>query len=78
MSRIGLIGENSIEYVSHLLDVWNAGDSVVLIDWRIPADSAAWMLKEAGAEYCLIDSRYRERFTDRHCESICFRTYTVT
>lgn len=78
MSRIGLIGENSIEYVSHLLDVWNAGDSVVLIDWRIPADSAAWMLKEAGAEYCLIDSRYRERFTDRHCDSICFRTYTVT
>lgn len=31
MARIGLIGENSIEYVNHLLDIWNNGDCAVLI-----------------------------------------------
>ena len=34
MSRVGLIGENSIEYINALLDIWNNGDCAVLIDWR--------------------------------------------
>ncbi len=31
MSRIVLIGENSIEYIRGLLDIWNGGDCAVLI-----------------------------------------------
>lgn len=45
MSRIGLIGENSIGYVDKLLDIWNNGDCAVLIDWRIPFNVAIEMVK---------------------------------
>ena len=48
MNRIALIGENSVEYISNLLDIWNNGDSAVLIDWRIPISSAIEMMNEAG------------------------------
>lgn len=40
MGRVGLIGENSIEYIDKLLDIWNHGDCAVLIDWRIPYQTA--------------------------------------
>lgn len=36
MSRVALMGENSVEYISALLDIWNNGDCAVLLDWRIP------------------------------------------
>ncbi len=54
MARIGLIGENSIEYVNHLLDIWNNGDCAVLIDWRIPIATALEMMQEAGVRVCYI------------------------
>lgn len=56
MARIGLIGENSIEYVRHLLEIWRDGDCAVMIDWRIPLKTACKMLKLAGAQKCLIGS----------------------
>lgn len=31
MSRVALIGENSVEYVDKLLDIWNNGDCAVLL-----------------------------------------------
>ena len=40
MSRIALIGENSIEYISNLIDIWNDGHCALLIDWRIPFEKA--------------------------------------
>lgn len=40
MARVALIGDNSIEYVNTLLDIWNSGDCAVLIDWRIPFQTA--------------------------------------
>ncbi len=56
MARIGLIGENSVEYVNHLLDIWNNGDCAVLIDWRIPIATALEMMKEAGVRVCYIET----------------------
>ncbi|SCJ67323.1 Linear gramicidin synthase subunit B [uncultured Clostridium sp.] len=56
MARIGLIGENSVEYVRHLLEIWRNGDCAVMIDWRIPLKTACQMLKLAGAQKCLIGS----------------------
>lgn len=55
MARIGLIGENSIEYVDKLLDIWNNGDCAVLIDWRIPFQTAYEMMKEADVEKYYIE-----------------------
>lgn len=58
MSRIALIGENSIEYVNMLLDIWGKGHSVVLIDWRIPIRASIQMMKEAGVNTCIIEKKY--------------------
>lgn len=56
MSRIALIGENSIEYVNILLDIWNNGNCAVLIDWRIPFNVAYEMMIEANVSECYIES----------------------
>ena len=57
MGRIGLIGENSVEYVDRLLNIWNSGDCAVLIDWRIPLQTAIEMLKEANVQICYIEEK---------------------
>ena len=49
MSRVALIGENSVEYVDKLLDIWNNGHCAVLLDWRIPLQTAIQMMREADA-----------------------------
>lgn len=56
MARVALIGENSVEYVNKLIDIWNNGDCAVLIDWRIPIKTAYDMMLEADVSRCYIDS----------------------
>lgn len=59
MSRVGLIGENSIEYIENLIDIWNSGNCAVLIDWRIPFRMAVEMMKEANVSVCYLeDGKY--------------------
>ena len=48
MARVGLIGENSIEYINKLIDIWNNGNCAVLTDWRIPFQTTYEMMKEAS------------------------------
>ena len=55
MRRVALIGENSIEYVNVLLNIWNAGYSAVLIDWRIPQNLANEIMKNAQVKICYIE-----------------------
>lgn len=54
--RIGLIGENSIEYVRRLINIWNEGNCAVIIDWRIPLTKSIQMLIDAGVRMCYIDA----------------------
>ena len=54
--RIGLIGDNSVEFIIQLIDIWNQGNCAVIIDWRIPFEVAMRMLLETGVEECYIDS----------------------
>ena len=56
--RVGLIGENSIEYIDKLLDIWNHGDCAVLIDWRIPYQTAIEMMREANVSVCYTEDRW--------------------
>lgn len=72
MSRVALIGENSIEYVSTLLDIWNSGDCAVLIDWRIPLQTAIEMMKEAEVHTCYIEKRFFDKVSDALSQSITF------
>lgn len=55
MSRVALIGENSIEYINLLVDIWNNGDCAVLLDSRIPLFTAIEMMHEAGVRKCFIE-----------------------
>ena len=56
--RIGLIGDNSVEFIRHLIKIWNQNDCAVIIDWRIPWNTAQQMLEECGVTKCHIDSNY--------------------
>lgn len=70
MSRVALIGENSVEYVNALLDIWNNGDCAVLLDWRIPFKTAAKMMVDAGVTRCCIESGKYDNKKDIFPESI--------
>ena len=56
MSRVALIGENSIGYVNALLDIWNNGNCAVLLDWRIPLKTVITMMDEADVTSCFIEN----------------------
>ena len=56
MGRVALIGENSVNYIKTLLNIWNAGDCAVLIDWRIPPRTATEMMVEAKIYKCYVES----------------------
>ncbi len=58
--KIGIVGENSIEYVKALLAVWRAGNCAVLLDWRLPAGQILDMLVLCGAEECYMDMRLKQ------------------
>ena len=58
MGRVGLIGENSNEYIDKLLDIWNHGDCAVLIDWRIPYQTAIEMMRDANVSVCYAEHKW--------------------
>lgn len=74
MSRIALIGENSIEYINALIDIWNDGNCALLIDWRIPPVKAIDMMRDAGAKKCIIEKKF---FTSEYSfmQNIEYSTY---
>ena len=72
MSRVGLIGENSIEYIDHLLDIWNEGKCAVLIDWRIPPRTAVKMLEDADVNICYVEEKQYNRFRKLLLQNIKF------
>lgn len=72
MSRVALIGENSIEYIDKLIDIWNNGDCAVLIDWRIPLQTAVEMMHEAEVHTCCIDKKFFDKVPDALSQSITF------
>lgn len=62
MSRVGLIGSNSVEFIDKLLSIWNNNDSAVLIDYDTPAKAAADMLSEVGADFCYVEDTIKDKY----------------
>lgn len=62
MSRVALIGENSVCYINTLLDIWNNGNCAVLIDWRIPIKTGMEMMHEARVHKCYIEKRFMQQY----------------
>ena len=56
--RIGLIGDNSVEFVNKLLHIWRKGNCAVVIDWRIPFKIAEKLLSDAGVSFCYTAGRH--------------------
>lgn len=54
MERVAIIGENSVEYVREILQIWNLGNCAVLIDFRIPIYTARKMMQEANVHKCYL------------------------
>lgn len=75
MARIALIGDNSIEYVNVLLDIWNSGDCAVLIDWRIPFQTAYEMMIEANVSKCYIERRIFSKINAEDYSQLQFEVY---
>ena len=53
--RIGLIGDNSLEFVEKLLEIWSMSDCAVIIDWRMPFAKIDELLIEAKVSLCYIE-----------------------
>lgn len=70
MSRIAIVGDNSIYYINLLLDIWNQGNSAVLLDWHIPINTLIDLLVEAQVEVCYIDENIFTKIND--CNNIKF------
>ena len=77
VARIALIGENSIEYVDKLLSIWNSGNCAVLLDWRIPFETAYRMMLEAHVETCYIESSLLLNETVETYSDISFITFRI-
>lgn len=75
MSRVALIGENSIGYISTLIDIWNNGDCAVLLDWRIPFATSLDMMIEVGVQACFMEQGLFDKIDVEIPNSINFITY---
>ena len=75
MIRVALIGENSIGYISTLIDIWNNGDCAVLLDWRIPFATSLDMMIEAGVQACFMEQGLFDKIDVEIPNSINFITY---
>ncbi len=78
MKRIALIGENSIEYVEKLLNIWNDGNCAVLIDCQVPPKTAVEMMIEAQVHVCYIEMKYYNRIYEINDTTINVIPYNKT
>ena len=74
--RIGLIGDNSLEFIKILLQIWRDGNCAVIIDWRMPMNKTVELLIEAGVEYCYIDGILLQESI--YCEGMPFNFIPYT
>ena len=75
MGRIGLIGTNSIEYITLLIEIWNNDDSAVLLDSRTPFQSAIQTMEEADVHKCFVEKGIYEINEEDMYSSIDFFVY---
>ena len=75
MARVALIGDNSVEYINALIDIWNNGDCAVLIDWKVPFQTAYGMMKEAEVSKCYIENRVFDRINSSSFPLLQFEVY---
>lgn len=78
MARVALIGDNSIEYVDKLIDIWNGDNCAVLIDCQIPIKTAIQMMVEANVKQCFIEHKLFDKVIGITKNDIQFIPYIVS
>lgn len=78
MGRVALVGDNTVEYISLLIDIWNKGDCAVLLDWRMPFHAILGMMREADAHICYIENKFFAKFGDDLPQDIAFFPFEST
>lgn len=73
--RIGIIGENSLEFIGYLFEIWNNGDSAVLMDWRIPLHISLKMLTDMGVKECYVEDAFIKNNSINEYENIDLKIY---
>lgn len=72
--RIGIIGDNSIEFVKQVMEIWENNDCVVIVDWRIPLERSLKMLEDANVSVCYIqDNLHQKSVSSEKIEIIPYR-----
>lgn len=54
--RIAILAKNSIKYIEIIIDEWNKGNCVVLLDYNIPYATIQTMLDEAKVNICYVEN----------------------
>ena len=75
MSRIALIGDNSVEYISKLIDIWNHGDCAVLLDRNIPPKAAIEIMKEAQVTKCIVEEKDFSKWIGNYDANIYYEVF---
>ena len=75
MARVALLGDNSTEYVSIILDIWNNKDCVVLFDCNLPLHVAINMMLEANVQKCFIEKSLFSKYVVEEFYNIEFIVY---
>ena len=74
MQRIGIIGENSVEYVKKILECWEQNNSVVLMDWRVPLDKAIEIMREIGVSKIYVEDVFIKNVQDNNILYVPFKS----
>lgn len=75
MSRIALIGKNSLGYVEKLISIWNSQDCAVLIDWRISIGTSVQLMRAASVSKCWICKSQYEMIRENLPDDILFFSF---
>lgn len=67
---IGIISDNSIEMISLIVKIWNAGDCVAIIDWRQPLSFIYEAVIKANISICYLDKKNYDKL-HKKLKSIC-------
>ena len=80
MSRIGIIGYNSINLIKKVTEIWNAGNSVVLIDPLMPVPMQFEIMRMTKTELCFIDDSIyqKKQYYKSNDNEISFQSYIGT
>lgn len=66
--RIGLVGDNSKEYINKLLEIWNGNNCAVLIDWRMPEEKIFQLLEYSNVKKCIVDKKIYDKWENKESE----------